>query len=155
MIHIIKVYMTQVSRYPVHKDVEKRIFAIFKKTIADLKNSEEIEDFLEDFLSPVEKIMLAKRLSIAVLLAKGYTYPSIKSMLRVTPATIASVSVNLKYSGKGYKNVVEKILQDEKLDEFWQKMEDILSTIPPSKGSDWSYWRGKYEKEKRKKIKPF
>jgi len=147
--------MTQVSRYPVHKDVEKRIFAIFKETIADLKNSDEIEDFLEDFLSPVEKIMLAKRLSIAVLLAKGYTYPSIKSMLRVTPATIASVSVNLKYSGKGYKHVVEKILRNEKLDEFWQKMEDMLAKIPPSKGSDWSYWRGKYEKEKRKKRKPF
>src|SRR3989344_5293822 len=135
--------VTQVSRYPIHKDVEKRMFDIFKKSISHMHSSEEIGYFLDDFLSPVEKIMLAKRLSIAVLLAKGYTYPSIKSMLRVTPATIASVSMNLKYSGKGYKHVVEKVLRNEKLDEFWQKMEDILAKIPPSKGSDWSYWRGK------------
>lgn len=67
--------MTQVSKYPVHRDVEKRMFEIFKTTISNLKHSEEIEDFLEDFLSPVEKIMLAKRLAIAVLLAKNYTYP--------------------------------------------------------------------------------
>ena len=147
--------MTQVSRYPVHKKVEERMFEIFERTIFHLRNSEDINDFLEDFLSPVEKIMLAKRLSIAVLLAKGYKYPTISSILRVTSTTIATVSLSLKYSGKGYKNVVNKILRDEKIDDFWQKMDDILAKIPPSKGSDWSYWRGKYEKEKRAKKKAF
>lgn len=147
--------MTQVSRYPIHKDVEKRMFEIFKNTITNLRNPLDIEDFLEDFLSPVEKIMLAKRLSIAVLLAKGYTYPSIAHILRVTPTTIASVSISLKYSGKGYKKVVQKILSDKKKDKFWQNIEDVLAKIPPSKGSNWSYWRGKYEKEKRKKQKAF
>lgn len=148
--------MTQVSRYPVHKDVEKRMFEVFKGVISNLKSSEEIEDFLEDFLSPVEKIMLAKRLSIAVLLAKGYTYPSIIEILRVTPPTIATVSLSLKYSGKGYKRIVEKIMHGEKMDAFWQKIEDLLANhIPPSKGSNWSYFRSEYEKEKRKKRKAF
>lgn len=147
--------MTQVSRRPVHKKVEERMFEIFERTISYLRSSEDIKDFLKDFLSPVEKIMLAKRLSIAVLLGKGYTYPSIKQMLRVTPSTIATVSLSLKYSGKGYKNIVNKILRDEKIDDFLQKMDDILAKIPPSKGSDWSYWRGKYEKEKRAKKKAF
>jgi uncharacterized protein YerC len=147
--------MTQVSRYPVHKKVEKRMFEIFERTISQLRSSEEIKDFLQDFLSPVEKIMLAKRLSIAVLLAKGYRYPSIKQILRVTPSTIATVSLSLKYSGRGYKKAVSNILRDEKIDDFWEKIEDMLAKIPPSKGSDWSYWRGKYEKEKRAKRKPF
>ncbi len=147
--------MTQVSRYPIHKDIEKRIFEIFKMTIASLKYSDEIEDFLEDFLSPVEKIMLAKRLSIAVLLAKGYRYSSITKTLRVTPSTIAAVSINLKYSGKGYKRAVEKIISDEKVKAFWQKIEDVLSYIPPSKGSDWKYYRREYEKKKREKRKAF
>lgn len=147
--------MAQVSRYPIHKDVEKRIFEIFKSVISNLRSSEDIEDFLEDFLSPVEKIMLAKRLSIAVLLAKGYTYPSIVKILRVTPATIASVSTSLKYSGKGYKKMVEKILQNEKIDTFWEKIEDFLAHIPPSKGSDWSYHLKEYYGRKRKKRKAF
>ncbi|MBI4100434.1 hypothetical protein HY439_01705 [Candidatus Microgenomates bacterium] len=148
--------MAQVSKYPIHKDVEKRMFEVFKITIANLKDGSEIEDFLEDFFSPVEKIMLAKRLSIAVLLAKGYTYPSITKILRVTPTTISSVSLNLKYSGRGYKKMVDKILRDEKIDAFWQKIEDFLvSKIPPSKGSDWSYWRRNHEKGKGKKRKAF
>lgn len=99
--------------------------------------------------------MLAKRLSIAVLLAKGYGYSSIAKILRVTPSTIATVSISLKYSGKGYKKMVGKVLQDESINAFWQKIEDILSYIPPSKGSDWKYQRKKYEKEKRKKKKAF
>lgn len=147
--------MTQISKYPIHKDVEKRMFEIFKNTISSLKSTEDIEDFLDDFLSPVEKIMLAKRLSIAVLLAKGYRYPSIMTILRVTPPTIATVSISLKYSGKGYKKAVERILSDEKVSDFWQRIEDVISHIPPSKGSDWKYHRRKYEEEKRKKKKAF
>lgn len=147
--------MTQVSRYPVHRDVEKRMFEIFKNVISYLKSTEDIDDFLEDFLSPVEKIMLAKRLSIAILLAKGYTYPSIKQILRVTPSTIAAVSLSLKYSGRGYKKMVQKILSDEKKDDFWQKIEDMLVNIPPSKGSNWSYYRKEHEQRKRKNKKAF
>ncbi|PIP74458.1 MAG: hypothetical protein CO135_02765 [Candidatus Levybacteria bacterium CG_4_9_14_3_um_filter_35_16] len=147
--------MAQVSRYPVHKDVEKRIFEVFKNTISALRDSEDIENFLEEFLSPVEKIMLAKRISIAVLLAKGYSYPSIRQMLRVTPSTISNVSLNLKYSDKGYRKIVEKILRDEKMNEFWQKIETKLTDVPPLKGHDWSYWRKEHEYKKRKNKKPF
>lgn len=147
--------MTQISKYPVHKDVERRMFEVFKHAISHLNNAEEIEDFLKDFLSPVEKIMLAKRLSIAVLLAKGYTYPSIASILRVTPTTIAAVSLNLKYAGQGYKKMVEKVLQDEKIDAFWGKIEDVLSNIPASKGSSWVYQKQEYEKQKRANKKAF
>lgn len=147
--------MTQVSRRPIHKDVEKRMLEIFKNTISYLSTSEDIEDFLNDFLSPVEKIMLAKRLSIAVLLAKGYTYPEIEEVLRVTPSTIATVSLNLKYSGKGYKKMVQKIISSEKRDEFWQKIEDILAKIPNSKGSSWVYQRQQHEKRKRENRKAF
>lgn len=147
--------MTQVSRYPIHKDVEKRMFEILRETISHLKNSEEIEDFLHDFLSPVEKIMLAKRLSIAVLLHKGYRYESIAEILRVTPPTIATVSLLLRYSGKGYKKAVEKISLNEKMNQFWEKIEDVVSKIPSAKGSDWVYQRREYEKKKRFRQKAF
>ena len=147
--------MAQISKYPIHKSVEKRMFEIFTSTISSLKNPEDIEDFLHDFLSPVEKIMLSKRLAIAILLAKDYSYPSIRQILRVTPTTISAVSLSLKYSGKGYRKMVEKILSDEKKDNFWQKIEDVLAKIPKAKGSDWSYQRKIYEKKKRAKQKPF
>ena len=62
--------MSQVSKYPVSKDVSDRMFEVFQMTISSLNNKEDIEEFFDEFLSPIEKIMLAKRLSIAVLLVK-------------------------------------------------------------------------------------
>lgn len=142
--------MSQVSKYPVSKDVSDRMFEVFQVTISSLKSKDDIEEFFDEFLSPIEKIMLAKRLSIAVLLAKGYSYYSISSILKVTPRTIATVSLALKYRGKGYQKAVEKILSNEKMNAFWEKIEDILGGLPPTKGS-FIYFRDKYEREKRKR----
>ena len=131
------------------------MFEVLRETIAHLRTSEEVEGFLHDFLSPVERIMLAKRLSIAVLLNKGYRYETIAGILRVTPPTIATVSLLLKYSGGGYKKAVEKIARNEKMNEFWEKVEDVVAKIPHAKGSDWKYQRREYEKEKRARKKAF
>lgn len=144
--------MAQVSKYPVSKEVSDRMFEVFQITISSLKNKKDIEEFLNEFLSPVEKIMLAKRLSIAVLLSKGYSYPQISSILRVTPSTIAGVSLALKYKGKGYHKASQKVLSDEKINSFFEKIEDFLAGLPPTKGS-FIYYRDKYEREKRKKKK--
>lgn len=147
--------MAQVSKYPISKEVEKRIFEILLKTIADLRSAGEIDEFLQDFLSPVEKIMLAKRLSIAVLLAKGYDYAEIRKILRVSPPTIAQVAISLKYAGRGYKNVVERILREEKMGAFWQKVDDVIADLVPPKGRNWSYWRKERWIKKRARRKPF
>lgn len=144
--------MAQISKYPVSKEVSDRMFEIFQNTISSLSKKEDIEEFLGELLSPIEKIMLAKRLSIAVLLAKGYSYPSICGILKVTPRTIASVSLSLKYRGRGYQKAVERILSDERMNEFWEKIEDFLGGLPPTKGS-FIYWRDKYEREKVKRKK--
>lgn len=96
--------MTQISKYPISKAIEKRIFEIFFGTIVNLKNSNDVASFLEDFLTPTEKMMLAKRLAVAVMLAKGYDYREIKKTLRVSFQMVANVSLWLKYKGKGYQS---------------------------------------------------
>ena len=47
-----------------------------------------INKFLEDFFSPTERTVMAKRLAIAVLIAKGNDYRTIAQILKVTPITI-------------------------------------------------------------------
>lgn len=147
--------MPQVSKYPIAQDVYNHIFEIFFQTIADVKNTYEVKEFLVDFLTPTEQIMLAKRLSIAVLLTKEYDYRSISKILRVSPTTIASVNMFLRYNGKGYKRIVQKILNSEKSEEFWNKLDDLLSETIPPKGRNWYYWRKERREIKRKRRKPF
>lgn len=125
--------MTMVSRRILHKELEQYMFELFIKTIAHLKSAEEITNFIEDFLSPTEKIMLSKRLAIAVLLTKGYTYDAIDNILKVSRPTINKVAFWLKHGKSGYRNVVEKILRDQKREELWDTIEELLPRLSPPK----------------------
>ncbi|MBI2442710.1 MAG: hypothetical protein HYV40_02235 [Candidatus Levybacteria bacterium] len=128
--------MSQLSKLPIRRDLEEQMFDLFTSTIISLKDKGEIEDFLSDLLSPIEKMMLAKRLAIALMLEKDYTYPMIGKALRVTPTTIASVSMQLRYAGKGYKKIVDKILRDERYEDFWSTVEDVVESSVVTKKSE-------------------
>lgn len=125
--------MTKVSRRLLNKELEKHIFELFTQTIAELKNQKDVESFLEDLLSPTEKIMLVKRLAIAILLAKGYTYNAIDDTLKVSRATIMNVSYWLKHGKSGYQQAVERIIKDQKKEELLDNIEEILLRLSPSK----------------------
>lgn len=125
--------MTKVSRRYLNKELENRIFEVFLKTIVDIKTHIEAKNFIEDLLSPTEKIMLVKRLAIAVLLARGKTYDVIDDTLKVSRATIMRVSYWLKNGKSGYKKVVDNILKARNKEAFIDKVEEILLRLSPPK----------------------
>src|SRR3989344_7650258 len=104
--------MTQVSKYPVSKDVYERIFEIF----------------LKEFLTPTEQVMLAKRLSVAFLLSKDYNYREISKILRVSTGTVNRVALSYRKESH-YKMVIEEILRDERMDEFWRGVGETGSKL--------------------------
>ena len=147
--------MTQVSRIPLRKEIEKRIFEIFLNSLARVRHKEIVEDFINDLLSPVEKMMLAKRLSIAYLLKKGYDQRSISKLLKVSLSTVNRVSLRLQLGGKGYERVFMDIERDEKSNDFWQKLDDFINDIVPPKGRNWSIVRRERWIAKLSRQKPF
>lgn len=149
--------MPQVSKYPLRKEIFERIFELLLKTITDSYGQKEAVGLIDDLLTPTEKIMLAKRLSAAVLLRKGYRYKDIQQILRVSKPTIATVNLYLKHGSGGYKKFVDKVLREEGIGEFWEKVEDLaLSTVSKGKGNGvWRYLRGELRKrrwEKRTEV---
>ena len=60
--------MPHVSRKRVKKDIFKRMSNEFIENIASLKNSSEIRGFLNELLTPTERIMLAKRMAAILIL---------------------------------------------------------------------------------------
>ena len=102
------------------------MFELFLKTIVDIKNPDEARNFIEDLLSPTERLMLVKRLAIAILLTKGYTYDEIDDTLKVSRSTIMHVSIWLKHGKSGYRIAVGKIMETQKREEFIDKVEEIL-----------------------------
>lgn len=150
--------MAQVSKYPISKDVADRIFDVFIKSLIKVKNSRDAHNLANDLFSPVERIMLAKRLSIAFLLMKGYEYREISKLLRVSLTTIASVNSSLRYGHDGYKTILERIAKEENLEEFFLNVAEKSLTLPakaPTGGGSWRYLLEEVRKSQRKKLKQF
>ncbi len=145
--------MPQVSKYPVSGEVYERIINLLFETISGLQTKKAVSDFFEEFLTPTEHIMLAKRLAIGLLLAKEYQYRDISKILNVSLSTIGSVAVNYKY-GKAFRMTINKIVNNEKMADFWLRVAETISaggTIGKGSGG----WRYLNVEAKKKRNKPF
>ncbi len=127
-----------------------RIRDLLFDSVAHMSKKQEVEEFFDEFFTPVEKIMFAKRLAIAILLLKGYGYGSINQTLKVCSGTIDKVNYWIKYSGKHFKKMAERIIQKEKDEESWHNfMYSIESaTVGMSRGN-WSERRRNLEQNHR------
>lgn len=120
--------MTQLSRYPVSKKVYDLIFDNFCWLIASLNKQQDVEIFIRDFLTKTEKLMLAKRIMIALLIEQGYSYDDIMQILKVSPSTIAKIQQLLE-SSQGYKIALMKLNRKQEMKIFWQEIKKILLTF--------------------------
>jgi Trp operon repressor len=140
--------MPQVSKYPLSPQVEKRMFEIFVDSFRKIYSKKLALNLLNDILTPTEKIMLAKRLSIAYLLEKEYDYRSISSLLKVSLGTVARINNIRKTSGKGYKHVLKLLLNEQKVINFFDKIElSIAHTLPPKSRN----WKSHYQTQKKRR----
>lgn len=121
--------MTQVSRHPLSKPLEEKLHLLFRKVLADLRNEKDVADFLDDILSPTEKIMLGKRLAIAILIEKGYDHRTIHSILHVSLTTVSTIHYWLKNRGTGYRNVISRILRNGEWNNILSKIADDFESI--------------------------
>ena len=143
--------MAQVSRIHLDKDIKKRLFEIFWRSVSRLTTPQEAADFFSDLLTETEQIMLAKRYAIAVLLLRGYNSTDIKKILKVSPSTVGTVASWLKNVRPHTKKILEAHLKAESWGEFLDKIEEFLDKLPPPVYTDWKQ-RGK-EKWQRTKAR--
>ncbi len=102
--------------------------------------------------------MLSKRLAIALLLQKDYDYRTIQKIIRVSAATIASVNMAIRYGSEGYKNLLNRILREEKLISIVEKSISKLLSFPSKAtkgGAVWRYLKDEIDKSRKKNKKAF
>ncbi len=123
--------MTLISKYKLGGDTLERTFELFVQTLLNIPDKETTKNFIDGFFTPTEKIVFAKRMAIYVMLAKGNSYESIRTTLKVSPPTIARASAHLKYS-HDLDRVIQTILTK---DSFKLILEEIASVFDvPGKG---------------------
>ncbi len=125
--------MTQVSRRFIDPKLQHRILAVFIRTLASLHKPEEIDLIIEDLLSPTEKTMLSKRLAIAILLQRGWSYSSIGQTIKVTPPTINKISTWLKFKGTGFRKALELLDKEDFFEDLTLETQKIFTPFPKNK----------------------
>lgn len=148
--------MPQVSRRFLNQKVQERIFNLFFSGIVKCNSREEAISLMDDLLTPTEKIMLAKRFSIAYMLLNKYDYDSIGHILKVSRATIGYVALWLKEKGSGLRNIINKIKRDESTKKIFDEIQDAFEDfLANTRGQNWSESKKWLWQRRRDKMKPF
>lgn len=101
----------------------------FSFLIASLNNSQEIENFLEGFLTNEEKVMLSKRLVLMMMLKRGYQPHEIESILAMSYESVRTYKNLLATRNKQFQKTIERLVKREEAKEFWEKVDKILKPI--------------------------
>jgi TrpR-related protein YerC/YecD len=112
-------------RFKLNKRQQEELFINFARSLALLKNSTEVAQFLKDLLSEIEIMMFARRLQIAELLLAGSTYEQIRQAMKVSKSTIARVQTWLDIYGEGYRIVINRSSKHKEVsntDTPWSKI---------------------------------
>ncbi len=83
--------MSRLPKEPLPRTIKEKILANFGLFLESLESSFEQQLFLEIFLSPQEKEILAKRLQIAILLLAGKDYRKIEKEINTSSNTISKI----------------------------------------------------------------
>lgn len=126
--------MTRLSRNPLSLDIWDQVKEEFYLLITQLSGQKEIDDFLDGFLTPTEKVMLPKRFAIAVMLTNGYEYLEICQILKVSRSTVFSVQLSLRRSG-AYQKAINTVLQNQKIKDFFAQLPEKLAMFMPPKAT--------------------
>lgn len=115
------------SSRQMNPNIQNQVYKILYQVLADAKNEIEVEQMLAALMSETETLALAKRLAIAVFLDKGHSYEHIKEVLKVSSATIATVSDSM--NKRGMQIAIAKVKADEWAEVWSAKISKALEKL--------------------------
>ncbi len=87
------------SDSPLDPELKDEIEHLLPQLLSDIQKEKDMDIFLRDFLSEKEFEVFSKRLAIIYWLKKKRSYKEIKSQIKVSSATIASVQDSITQPG--------------------------------------------------------
>lgn len=125
--------MAQLSKFPLKSAVHDEIINSFVWLLCRFSSENELNSFLNDFLSDTEKLMFSKRLAIALMVEKGYSYYTIRDTLKVSTSTILRITQWIQKGGKGYRIALNKLSKRESMKGFWDSVAEMVEIIGKGK----------------------
>ena len=145
--------MAQISKRYIDQTMLSRINELLFDLLLTLVDKKEVNDVLNELLTPTEKTMISKRVACFYLLIKKVPIREIEDTLKISTCTVTYFKHFLDRSLviKGY---MSNKLKNEKLRHLF---EDIFVDIfygSLKKGSNWSQDKKIYYQHQRKRQQP-
>ncbi|MFA5888958.1 MAG: Trp family transcriptional regulator [Candidatus Paceibacterota bacterium] len=134
--------MPHVSSKKINPALLEKLFNKLITVFSRAKDNKSMQSFIDEILTPTEKIMLAKRLAIILMLSGKTPIHKIADTLMVSPTTVIKMSLEIEV---GKYNSILNISKNEK-DDIEKIIWNILTVggiMPPKIGR--KYWK-KYSK---------
>lgn len=110
--------MPFVSKNKLPQRTEAELLKNLNLVMTQIHNSDDMVMFLQALLTDTEKLMLAKRIAIIVLLEEKLPDSQIASILHVTRVTVAKMRYFYDSRGRGLKIAVNKLEEQKQLEGF-------------------------------------
>lgn len=107
--------MPHVSRNKLEPQEEKDLTESLNLVLSSVSKREDMIRFLDSLLSDTEKLMLAKRLGIVVLVREGLKDSEIAKALHVTDMTVAKMRYFYEARARGGYDIALKKIENDKM----------------------------------------
>jgi uncharacterized protein YerC len=114
--------MPRVSKNILSEKMQKQITDALFVSLAKMRDTAAVASFMRNLLTPTERVMLAKRLMVALLIKRGLGYQKICKALKISHATVNVVRREFAQMGDGYR-LAARLVEEELGDKFF---EDII-----------------------------
>lgn len=150
--------MSRVSKRWLDPKVEEKIHRLLVECIVESSDQKAAGNFIDILLTRTEKLMIGKRIAIALMLVKGRAPLEIDEKLKVALPTIYTVKTWLEEKGAEYQNLLKKIAaRDEAQTRIHEErlMEAEGGIFPPRPGINWGEHKRQQWKEAKETKVPF
>ncbi len=139
--------MPHISKQKLKPTHEKKLYMQLAKLIGKL-DKDNVNLFLSELLGKEEKIMLAKRFAVIVMLIEKNSTYRIAQLLHMSPSTVERLKLKLNFGEYEY---IEKLLKQNKkeYEDFWKTLEVILRAGMPPMGK--GRWKSTFDLLSEKK----
>ncbi len=137
--------MVNISKNKLPDEILEKIYNLFFYLLKKGNNKEDFFIIINEFFTPKEKILFAKRVAIIYLLLKGISQKNTKKILNVSKETVSKYYLFLTNKKlkliKIFKNKIFK-------EKFIKKIDNIFSDFFIQPGFKIGHWQLYWEKKK-------
>ncbi len=142
--------MVNISKRPVDEEKLFKLYQLFFEVVNNAGDKDEFMELIQDILTPVEQIMIAKRIAIIYLLIKNVEQVEIAQHIKVSRATVGKFNLLFYKKKTRLITVIESFLKSEKISHFFENLfADLFTHVGYYHDRDLEWQREKRKKEQK------